>query len=64
MSQAGSAGTAGALALQNIKLSEAELEAIWPAAERNAATTSRLSERVQFEDEPAAYARIMERARG
>ena len=55
---------AGALALQDIELPEGELEAIWPAVELNAAATSRLSERVRFEDEPSAYGPVMERARG
>ncbi len=64
MSQPRSAGAAGALALQNIELAEAEVEAIWPAAELNATTTSRLSGRVEFEDEPSAYVAVMERARG
>ena len=53
-----------AAALQDIALSEAETAMLLPAVMRNAAAVGRLAPRIAFEDEPALYAGVMERAKG
>ena len=53
-----------AAALQDTALPESETAALLPAVIRNAAAVGRLAPRIAFEDEPALYAGVMERARG